>query len=63
MEYSRDDLLEAKRQIDSTLHKLRETVKTLQAKEKPERYSPDHPGGAPVRRLRLRQFFFLGEGV
>ena len=38
MQYSRDDLLEAKQQIDSTLHKLRETVKTLQAKEKPERY-------------------------
>ena len=38
MEYSGDDLLEAKRQIDSTLHKLRETVKTLKAKENPERY-------------------------
>ena len=38
MEYSKDDLMEAKRQIDSTLHKLRETVKTLSAKENPERY-------------------------
>lgn len=38
MEFSRDDLREAKRQIDSTLHKLRETVKTLEAKEKAERY-------------------------
>lgn len=37
MEYTREDLLEAKRQIDSTLHKLRETVKTLEAKENPER--------------------------
>ena len=38
MEYSRDDLMEARRQIGSTLHKLRKTVKTLQAKENPERY-------------------------
>ena len=33
MEYSKDDLIEAKRQIDSTLHKLKETVKTLESKE------------------------------
>ena len=38
MEYSKDDLIEAKRQISSTLHKLRETVRTLQAKENAERY-------------------------
>lgn len=38
MEFSREELTEAKRQIDSTLHKLRETVKTLRAKENPERY-------------------------
>lgn len=38
MEFSREDLTEAKRQIDSTLHKLRETVKTIRAKENPERY-------------------------
>lgn len=38
MEYSRDDLMEAGRQIGSTLHKLRETVKTLRGKENPERY-------------------------
>ena len=38
MEYSKDDLMESKRQIDSTLHKLRETVKTLSAKENPDRY-------------------------
>lgn len=38
MEYSRDDLTEARRQIDSTLHKLRETVKTFQAKDNPARY-------------------------
>ncbi|MCI8538122.1 MAG: hypothetical protein HFF18_05595 [Oscillospiraceae bacterium] len=38
MAFSMEDLTEAKRQIDSTLHKLRETVKTLEAKENPARY-------------------------
>ncbi|RKI67663.1 hypothetical protein D7V91_09460 [bacterium 1xD42-67] len=38
MEHTREDLMEARRQIDSTLHKLRETVETLRAKERPERY-------------------------
>lgn len=38
MTYSEEELLEAKRQIDSTLHKLRETVKTLEGKENPTRY-------------------------
>ena len=38
MEYSKEELAEAQRQISSTLHKLRETVKTLRAKENPERY-------------------------
>ena len=36
MEFSRDDLNEAKRQIDSTLHKLRETIKTFESKETKE---------------------------
>ena len=38
MEYSKEELAEAKRQIDSTLHKLRETIKTLESKENPQRY-------------------------
>lgn len=38
MIYSKEELIEAKRQIDSTLHKLRETVKTLEGKENPARY-------------------------
>lgn len=38
MTYSQEELLEAKRQIDSTLRKLRETVKTLEGKENPTRY-------------------------
>ena len=38
MDYSMDELMEAKRQIDSTLHKLRETIKTFEAKENASRY-------------------------
>lgn len=38
MKVSKEELTEAKRQIDSTLHKLREAVRTLQSKENPERY-------------------------
>lgn len=40
MEYTREQLTEAKRQIESTLHKLRQTVKTLEAKDQPSRYKP-----------------------
>lgn len=36
--YSETELNEAKRQIASTVHKLKETVKTLEAKEQPQRY-------------------------
>ena len=38
MKYTRDELTAAKRQIDSTLHKLRETVKTFESKDNSERY-------------------------
>ena len=38
MQYEKEELTEAQRQIESTLHKLRETVKTLEAKEQPQRY-------------------------
>ena len=38
MIHTREDLTEARRQIASTLHKLRETVKTLESKETPQRY-------------------------
>lgn len=38
MQCTDGQLTEAKRQIDSTLHKLRETVKTLEGKENPSRY-------------------------
>ena len=36
--FSKAELTEAKRQIDSTLHKLRQTVKTFKSKGSPERY-------------------------
>lgn len=38
MDFSNAELLEAKRQIDSTLHKLREVIRTLEGKDVPERY-------------------------
>lgn len=38
MRYTDEQLTEAKRQIDSTLHKLRETLRTLEGKENPSRY-------------------------
>lgn len=38
MDYTKEELTEAARQIESTLHKLRETLKTLEAKENPARY-------------------------
>jgi limonene-1,2-epoxide hydrolase len=36
--FTQEELLEAKRQNDSTLHKLRKTVKTFEQKENPGRY-------------------------
>lgn len=38
MTVSKEELLEAERQIESTLHKLRQTVQTLEGKETPSRY-------------------------
>lgn len=38
MTVSKEELLEAKRQIASALHKLRQTVQTLERKETPSRY-------------------------
>lgn len=38
MDYSPMDLREAIRQISSTIHKLKETVTTLESKENPQRY-------------------------
>jgi len=38
MEYTKEDLLEARRQIGSTVHKLKEVVRTLESKPDPGRY-------------------------
>ncbi len=38
MEYTQEELAEAKRQIDSTLHKLRAVIQTFEAKPDPTRY-------------------------
>lgn len=37
MNYTQQELTEAKRQIDSTIHKLHQTLHTLQSKEQPSR--------------------------
>lgn len=52
MEFSKEELSEAKRQLDSTLHKLREVVKTLQAKENSERYKAQ----ITLAKRRIRAF-------
>ena len=38
MHYTGEELREARKQIASTVHKLKEVIKTLEAKEAPERY-------------------------
>lgn len=57
MEYTKEELLEAKRQIDSTLHKLRETVRTLEAKEDPRRYRSQ----ITLAKRRIEAFTIAGE--
>ena len=43
MDYTREELLEAKKQIVSTVHKLKEVVKTFEAKEMRNAISPRSP--------------------
>lgn len=52
MEYTKEDLAETKRQIASVLHKLRETVKTLEAKEDATRYKSQ----ITLAKRRIRAF-------
>lgn len=40
MDHSNEELAEALRQIDSTLHKLREALRSLESKDDPSRYRP-----------------------
>lgn len=52
MEYTKEELLEAQRQIDSTLHKLRATIVTLQGQGKPGAVQvTDHACPAPGESL------------
>lgn len=52
MTCTKEELQEAKRQIDSTLHKLRETVRTLEGKENPARCKPQ----ITLAKRRIRAF-------
>ncbi len=58
MEYTKEELLEAKRQIASTVHKLEEVVKTLEGKEDPDRYKSQ----LTLARRRVAAFT-LAEGL
>lgn len=62
MDYTKEELTEAKRQIDSTLHKLRETIKTLESKEKPERYKAHITlAKRRVRAFEIANYLILNE--
>lgn len=59
MDYTKEELMEAKRQIDSTVHKLREVVKTFEAKENAERYKAQ----ITLAKRRVAAFTLAGELV
>lgn len=62
MEYTKEDLIEAKRQIDSTLHKLRETIKTFESKENSERYKSQITlAKRRVRAFEIANYFIENE--
>ena len=57
MTYTDAQLAEAERQIESTLHKLRQVVKTLEAKENPGRYKSQ----LTLARRRIEAFSLAAE--
>ncbi len=59
MEYTREELSEAKRQIDSTVHKLKEVVKTFEAKAEPGRYKSQ----ITLAKRRVAAFTLAGQLV
>lgn len=59
MDYKKEDLLEAKRQIDSTLHKLKEVIRTFEAKENAVRYKSQ----ITLAKRRVAAFTLAGELV
>ncbi len=56
MDYTAQDLAEAKRQIDSTVHKLKAVLVTLEAKVDPARYKSQ----ITLARRRIRAFELAG---
>lgn len=57
MDYSKEQLAEARRQIDSTVHKLRQTVITLEGKGDPARYKSQ----LTLARRRIEAFCLAGD--
>ncbi len=57
MTYSEEELREALRQIDSTLHKLEEVVKTLERRQDPARCKSQ----LTLARRRIRAFTIARE--
>ena len=60
MKYTIDELTAAKRQIDSTLHKLRETVKTFESKDNSERYKSQITlAKRRIKAFEIANYFYL----
>lgn len=57
MPYTSEQLTEALRQIDSTIHKLRQTLLTLEAKPEPSRYRSQ----ITLARRRIEAFTIASE--
>ena len=57
MAHTKEELLEAKRQIDSTIHKLEAVVVTLEGKENPQRYKSQ----ITLARRRVKAFTIAAE--
>ena len=51
-EYTSEELMEAKKQIDSALHKTKEVLKTFMEKETPDRYKSQ----ITLAKRRIRAF-------
>ena len=59
VEYTKEELIEAKRQIDSTLHKLREVIKLLNQRKTRHDISRKSPWQKGVYRLLKLQITLL----
>ena len=59
MDYTKEELAEARRQIDSTVHKLKEVIKTFEAKEDQGRYKSQ----ITLAKRRVAAFTLAGELV